>query len=221
MKFPRLDYVAVEEWLLSYVKGQTVLHLGCAGDLLQHGKDACLHYRLSKVCTTLCGIEIDKTAMETVKVWVPEDKDGRIRYFCGDVAELDKLGIRQKFRIIIAGSIIEHLSNPGLMLQHMRSFCQDDGKVIIVTPHVFGLMQFIRVALKADEAVNREHTCWFSIATLTELCSRHGLRPIEWYTGYGWQPPSLRWRIQRTLGVPFFRAFPRLGGSLIGVFVPR
>lgn len=62
MKFPRLDYVAVEEWLLSYVSNRTVLHLGCAGDLLQHGRDACLHYQLSKICTSLYGIELDKTA---------------------------------------------------------------------------------------------------------------------------------------------------------------
>lgn len=221
MKFPRLDYVAVEEWLLSYVSDRTVLHLGCAGNLLQYGRDACLHYRVSKVCTGLYGIELDKTALETVKAWVPEDKEGRIRYFAGNVEELDKILIQQKFDIVLAGSIIEHLSNPGLMLRHLRSLCRDDGKVIIITPHVFGLMQFVRVALKAEEAVNPQHTCWFSIVTLTELCSRYGLKPIEWHTGYGWKPPSLTLQIQRTLGVPFFRVVPRLGGSLIGVFVPR
>lgn len=220
MKLPKLSYVSVEEWLLSYAHGQTVLHLGCAGDLLRYGKSACLHYRLSTVCTNLYGVELDKTALQVVKDWVPEDQDGRIRYYCGDVAELDKFAIQQKFTLILAGSIIEHLSNPGLMLQHMRSLCRDDGKVVIVTPHVFGLMQFVRVAMKADEAVNREHTCWFSIMTLTELCSRYGLKPIEWHTGYGWQSPSLRWRVQRALGVPLFRVVPRLGGSLIGVFVP-
>jgi SAM-dependent methyltransferase len=127
----------------------------------------------------------------------------------------------QQFDVILAASIIEHLSNPGLMLKSFATLCNPNGRIIIVTPHVFGLLQFIRVAFYRREAVNPQHTCWFSISILTELCSRYGLTPIEWHTGFGWRPKSFKWSIQKSLGVPLFRLFPYIGGSLIGVFRPN
>jgi len=219
MKFPKLNYVSVEDWILSQVKGYSVLHLGCAGDYLKFGPEACLHYQISKVTNKLYGIEIDPLALETVKEWVPEDESGRIRYFNADVQQLDFLQ-GEKFQIILAASIIEHLSNPSRILESFRTLCEHNGRLIIVTPHVFGLMQFLRVAFKRREDVNPHHTCWFSISTLTELCSRYGLTPVEWHTGFGWRPKSFTWSIQKNLGVPLFRLFPHLGGSLIGVFKP-
>jgi 2-polyprenyl-3-methyl-5-hydroxy-6-metoxy-1,4-benzoquinol methylase len=220
MRFPSLDYVPVEEWLLSQVKGRSVLHLGCAGDYLRFGQEACLHYQIAKASNELYGVELDQSALEAVKKWVPEDESGTVRYFNADVQRLDCLEGKQ-FEIILAGSIIEHLSNPGLMLEKFTSLCKPEGKIIIVTPHVFGLLQFLRVAFYRREAVNTQHTCWFSISTLTELCSRYGLVPVEWHTGYGWRPHSLKWSIQKRIGVQFFRLFPHLGGSLIGVFKLR
>lgn len=219
MKFPKLSYVSIEEWIVSMVEGRSVLHLGCAGDYLNFGPEACLHYRISKVTGELYGIEINENALKIVQKWVPEDAEGRIRYFQGDVQKLDILRGKQ-FDVILAGSIIEHLSNPGEMLKFSRALCAPGGIIIIVTPHVFGILQFLRVAFYRKESVNPDHTCWFSISTLGELCSRYGLKPIEWYTGYGWRPKSIKWTIQKTLGVPLFKLFPHLGGSLVGVFKP-
>lgn len=220
MKLPKLDYVSVEDWILSQVKGRSILHLGCAGDYLQYGPDACLHYQISKVAGKLYGIEIDTIALETVKRWVPADENGKVKYFHANVEDLRFLE-GEKFQVILAASIIEHLSNPGEMLKSFQSLSEPDGKIVIVTPHVFGFLQFLRVAFYRKEAVNPQHTCWFSISTLTELCSRYDLDPIEWHTGFGWRPKSLRWTIQRNLGIPFFKRFSHLGGSLIGVFKPR
>ena len=222
MIFPKIKYVSVEDYIVyivSKVRGSSVLHLGCAGDYLKFGPDACLHYQISKVTDWLDGVEIDSEALEKVKAWVPEDSSGKIKYYLGDVQDLSFL-YGNKYDIILAGSIIEHLSNPGQMLESFVELCAADGLVIIVTPHVFGLMQFLRVALYRKEAVNPDHTCWFSISTLSELCSRYNLVPVEWHTGFGWRPKSWKWTIMKNLGVPLFKIFPHLGGSLIGVFRP-
>lgn len=34
-------------------------------------------------------------------------------------------------------------------------------------------------------AINKEHTIWFSIPTLNEICSRYCLKGVEYNTGYG------------------------------------
>ncbi len=198
-----------------------MLHLGCAGENLSRGAEACLHYRLSKICSELWGVEIDKAALEQVRSFTSAaNEDDRLRYLVGDVQRLDDIGIGRKFDVVLAGSVIEHLDNPGLMLQGAKSLCRAGGEVIIVTPNVFGLMQFLRVLLLRREAVNPQHTCWFSMQTLSELCHRYGLEPTQWHTGFSRRPASWSWSIKRSLGRAAFTLMPQVGGSLIGVFRP-
>jgi len=199
------------------MKGKSVLHLGCVGDFLTEGPKACMHVKISKVADVVWGIDIDSSGLDKVKAWLPEDGD-RIHYFCGNVENIQELEIDRKFDVIFIGSIIEHLSNPGLMISGITGLLTPDGVVIIVTPHSFGLLQYLRVAFCRKESVHPQHTCWFSISVLAELCSRYGLILLEGYTGYVYRIPSLRVSIERTLGVPFFKLFPHLGGTLIGIF---
>ncbi|MDA3892737.1 MAG: hypothetical protein PF517_13835 [Salinivirgaceae bacterium] len=79
-------------------------------------------------------------------------------------------------------------------------------------------MQYLRVALKRNEAVNAEHTCWYSIPTLSELASRFGFVPFEFATGYGYYKPTLKWKVKKAIGSVFFKMFPQLGGSLLAAF---
>ncbi len=221
MKLPSLQYVYVEDWILEQTRDRSVLHLGCAGDFLSAGDTACLHVQISRRARDLWGVELDRNALQQVQQWLPEDPEGRFRYFQGDVEDLSDLPIHRTFDTVLVGSIIEHLSNPGRMLSGIRKHVAPDGRVLVVTPHVFGLLQFMRVAFRRTEAVHPQHTSWYSISTLTELCRRHGLEPMEWFTGYGYRRPSWKVSLKRTIGVPFFRLFPHLGGSLLGVFKPR
>lgn len=217
MQLPSVSYVCVEDWLVDAARGRSVLHLGCAGDRLHLGPDLSLHVALAKGSSVLWGIERDREALATMRRWVPEERE-RIRYIEGDVQALGELQLPRQFQLVVAGSIIEHLENAGQMLAGLAAVLEPEGRVVIVTPHAFGLLQFVRVALTRREAVNPEHTCWYSIPTLAELCRRFDLRPEAWLTGYGWRPSSCTWAWQRRVGVSFFRRFPHLGGSLIGVF---
>jgi 2-polyprenyl-3-methyl-5-hydroxy-6-metoxy-1,4-benzoquinol methylase len=49
------------------------------------------------------------------------------------------------FDVVVAGDIIEHLSNPGLMLDGIRSRLATNGRVIISTPNAFGVASWLRV----------------------------------------------------------------------------
>jgi len=62
----------------------------------------------------------------------------------GDVERLDELPVDQKFDTVIAGDIIEHLSNPGQMLAGIKRFCGSDTRVIITTPNAFGAPNYLR-----------------------------------------------------------------------------
>lgn len=88
MILPELDYVSAEEWVVNKVRGFSVLHLGCAGDYLKFGHDACLHYQICTVAKRLHGVELNSKALEKVKEWVPEDSSGKIKYYLGDVQDL-------------------------------------------------------------------------------------------------------------------------------------
>jgi len=217
---PRLKYVAVDPWIVEKVRGKSVLHLGCVGDYAYDNEarwqDACLHLRLAEVVPLLHGLDLNHAGIERLARILPPD-DGRIEYLVGDVEETAALVGGRTYDCVVAGSIIEHLSNPGKMLESVGPALAVGGKLILVTPHSFGLPAFLRVAVKRNEAVNPEHTCWFSIATLTELLRRYGFEAIEWCTGYGYHHASRSWDISKKIGIPFLRLFPHLGGSLMCV----
>ena len=219
MKWPDTGYGSVEKFILARAAGRRILHIGCAGDYLDHGPEGVLHHQLSLVAKSLDGVEIQPKALATLRTLVPEDAGGRIRYHLADAENLAFLE-GKSFDLILAASIIEHLSNPGRMLRHFRSLCSPGGEIIIVTPNPFGLLQFLRVALRRNEPANPEHTSYFSPAVLTELCRRFDLEPTGWHTVYGWRPPSRAWRIKHAVGIPVLKLFPHVGGSLIGVFRP-
>lgn len=216
MKLPKLKYYFSEKWVIKKCLGKSVLHLGCAGDLnLKYGPKASLHCMLAGSSSVLWGVDIDVKSLDLVKKWIPETD--KIKYFTSNVENLENVPAK-KFEVIVAGSIIEHLSNPGLMLSSLKRFMNDNSIIIIVTPHTWGILQFIRVALFKIEAVNPEHTCWYSIPTLSELLSRYNYVPVEFNTGYGFHPDSIGWKIKKTVGLLFFSFFPHLGGSLLAVF---
>ena len=67
-----------------------------------------------------------------------------------------------KFDVIVIGDLIEHLSNPGLMLYRIKKFCDERTKIIITTPNAFGLLNFIRYSINKFKEGN-EHVMSFNI----------------------------------------------------------
>ena len=216
MKIPKLKYCFEQDWVVEKCLNKRVLHLGCAGDAtLKYGLDASMHYKISQVASVLDGVELNYESLNLVKQMVPENIN--IRYFKCNVENLSST-INDEYDVIVAGSIIEHLSNPGLMLESISKIMHDKTLLLIITPHVWGVLQIIRVVFSKNESVNPEHTCWFSIPTLNEVCSRYDLVPIEFCTGYSWKPQSIKWFLKKNIGILFFKLFPHLGGSLFGIY---
>ena len=182
-KLPRIGLVNRKDFVLDRCRGQWVLHLGACGDLP-------FHQELS-VTANVVGLDIDEQAIKEAK------GSGVNNIIYGNVEDLDVLPVDANFDIILAGEIIEHLSNPGRFLDAVKKLFSPHTRMIITTPNAFCLHRWLYRLLAGAEHVNPEHTCYYSLITLEHLLIRHDFRiagRYYWHSGlwfekvYKWLP---------------------------------
>jgi len=157
--------ILIKKW----VNGKTVLHLGCVqGSWKSAYRKEWIHGIIDKLSKKTVGIDILE---EDVKKLNELGYD--VRY--GDAQQLD---IGEKFDVIFAGELIEHLDNFKGFFNSCKKHMHDDSVLILTTPNSFGIRYFIRYFIKQD-IVNKEHTCWFDINTMKQLVKRFDLRIID------------------------------------------
>lgn len=83
--------------------------------------------------------------------------------------------------VVVAGEVIEHLSNPGRLLDAVRAL---NVPCVVTAPNAFSSAGD-RWLAKSQENVNGEHVAWYSHRTLKTLLERHGFRVTDfaWYKG--------------------------------------
>jgi SAM-dependent methyltransferase len=209
-------YVAKEDFILRIASGRSVLHLGCVGftdvapsDRAKLAKQS-LHWKPTQASETV-GVDYSIAVIDEYR------KLGVFtNIVAGDVERLDELPITQKFDVVIAGDIIEHLSNPGRMLDGIKRFCTSETRVIITTPNAFGAPNFLRYSAGTFRE-GAEHVMSFNQQNLATLLDRHGYSLSELHTCF--QPRSMEQHVSAffTLGRKVFEFFPRFGGTLLVV----
>ena len=105
---------------------------------------------------------------------------------CGNLETID---IGKTFDVIVAGDLIEHLSNPGLFLDNMKKHLRRDGVLILHTPNPFGITRFFQMLTKKHVEVNPDHACYYDVLTITQLLKRHGYEEIECLYSDTFTPP--------------------------------
>lgn len=166
------------------VRGKRVLDLGVVDSwrekvdtreqvLRSAGK---LFERVVAESASTVGLDIDQEGAELLSA-----KGFGVRY--GDVHTVD---LNEKFDVIVAGEIIEHLENPGQFLRNMRRHLVDDGTIIVTTPNPFYAKQSYKIWRKGRPQVHTEHTCWFDPITLGQLMEMTGFKPTVAY----WHQPQ-------------------------------
>jgi len=217
---PKVEgYVEKNGEILAICAGKRVLHLGCVGftdspvDLkIQLAKES-LHQSLSGCCDCT-GVDLDATSIAQLQ------HDGIFKnVITGDVEKLSELpaGLGL-FDIIVAGDIIEHLSNPGAMLDGAKSLLKPGGQLIVSTPNAMGLPAYARFVLGTFRE-GGQHVLAFNSAVLFQLLTRHGYKILHIYTGYQ--------KASKTNIGPFFEIgkwifsfVPKFGGTLFFVATP-
>lgn len=132
----------------------------------------------------------------------------------GNVEQLDSIALDESgYEVIVAGDIIEHVSNPGLMLDGIRSRLKEDGILIVSTPNAFGIAAWLRF-LRGRFREGEQHVMCFNAIALRQLLERHGFKVEECITCY-------QSRAEKTYGWSFkvlralLKLHPRFGGTLL------
>ena len=153
---PETESIDRGKYILEKATDKNVLDLGCTGALTP---------ALQKVVKKHWGIDI-----------VPE-APGVEDYY---QINLDKVGELPDFpdlELIVAGEVIEHLSNAGHFLNLLRGL---NVPIILTTPNAHSISG--KHTLKNGiENVNKEHVAWYSYTTLKTLVERHSFRILEWF----------------------------------------
>lgn len=174
------------DWVARYTKNKNVLDLGCVdGNLNNTDKKNWLHGVIKKNAKSVLGVDCLEDA-----VFDLQNKGYNV--ICDDV---EKLELGKTFDIIVAGDIIEHLSNFGLFFESIQTHLKKSGTVLISTPNPLTLPRFIRLLMFGWAGGGDGHTCWFTRKNMRELSSRYGFEVVElayvddvyrWYLRAGW-----------------------------------
>ncbi len=153
--------------ILPLIKGKDVLDVGCVEHTINAIADNpfWVHSFLRDNSNVL-GIDILE---KEIKVFVAGGWNMK-------VANAETFELKEKFDVIFAGELIEHLSNPGLFLQQSKKHLKKNGLLVITTPNTFYAPRLLRsiFTLNDDPVANEEHTNWFSPTTLKTLFEREG-----------------------------------------------
>jgi hypothetical protein len=176
-------------------RAKSVLHVGCvdAGLLEERfARGELLHQKLRKVARRLIGTDIDADGIRFLAAHGIEDV---YRVDLSDPTAALPFA-RQTFDVIVLSEVIEHLLNPGRMLQRLQELMQPEVTALLVTvPNAFTVNNLLHMA-RGVEYVHPDHNCYFSYVTLRNVLQKSGLRIAE-ELAYTFEADVLPARIRR------------------------
>ncbi len=218
---PRTRIHRRDRYLTKLCMNRNVVHLACAAwpftaELIVNGD--LLHAKLHDVAENLTGVDICSEGLEIL----------RSRF--GELYEADLLCIDQFSRFVdqlpwapdvfVAGELIEHLDQPGRLLENCHAVMPQTSKLVITVPNAFSAKSFLRVAVGVEK-VSADHVAYYSLTNLRELVSRAGFELLEtvWYRSEG--DAHLAERVVDFAIKPCLWACPQLADGLIVVCQPK
>lgn len=174
-RLARTPTVDRRTYILDACRGARVLHLGCVDHPFLPARLASgelLHAAIDDVAAELSGVDLDRAGLETLRA------AGFSNLYEANIEELDTASITERFDVVVAGEIIEHLASPGAFLRHVPRLLAPGGRLLVTVPSA----QSIRLAanaLRGVEMVHPDHKAYFSPHTLTRLLESHGLTVVD------------------------------------------
>ncbi|QQS41971.1 MAG: class I SAM-dependent methyltransferase [Acidobacteriota bacterium] len=163
-------------------EGRSVLHLGCTNwpytkEAIDDG--SLLHFRLAEAASELYGFDFDEEGLETLR------NAGVLDLYRADLEALDEVDLDRRFDVIVAGEMIEHLTNPGLFLRGIKRFMDRDSRLVITTVNAYCGMRFVQYALRGRggvaEPVHPDHVAYYSYRTLRLAVEKEGFEVDDFY----------------------------------------
>lgn len=142
------------EYCKDLCRGQKVLHIGCS-DYPIFEESTNLHIKLVYVASELHGCDLN--GLDVMR----KHYDGiYIKHLDASDADYD---------IILVPNIIEHLVNPGLMVDEL--FCINFKKLFVLVPNYFISEQATHIDGIFTERIHPDHYAWYSPYTIWKLFS--------------------------------------------------
>ena len=110
------------------------LDIGCGGGLLSE--------RISRLGASVTGIDVTKRSIEIAKTHAL-NSGLNINYINTDVSSFVKNNVSNKFDLIIASEVIEHLDNRNLFFKEVSKLLKNKGILIITTINKTALSLFL------------------------------------------------------------------------------
>ena len=169
-----------EEVLQEYVKEGSLLDCGVvdswksvqATEERLQGFATSLHEHLRQMNPDVLGVDIDAEGIELL----------RKRGYNVRCENVENMQLDEQFDTIVAGELIEHLPNPGLMLQNLREHLKPGGNLILSTCNPFYVKHHWNIWRRGDIRVHDEHTAWFEPHTISRLLHMSGfeVKRLAW-----------------------------------------
>lgn len=215
----QFELVQRVEFIKRACAGNRVLHLGCTNwpyteDAIS--KNMLLHLELEKISESIYGFDFDQHGLDMLQ------SAGSSNLYQADLERLEEVPLDEKFDVIIAGEIIEHLSNPGRFLSGIQRFMDCKTTLVITTVNAYCALRFAQYGLRGrrgeKEPVHPDHVGYYSFRTLTLLLERHGLRTdaFHFYDVGVEHRPYLPW-YYRLVNDVSVKLFPHLSDGVIAV----
>jgi glycosyltransferase involved in cell wall biosynthesis len=163
-----------ESFLYGRIQGKSVLDVGSIG---QTGSYSLWNFLVCHA-DDIIGVDLPESPVDAETEFsvdqhhLAHKNDPKIVY-----GNIEWVELGRTFDIVVAGDVIEHVSNQGLMLDNIKKHLSANGELIITTPNAKWLTVFLKP--------NKSHVLWHDRYTLTQLLHRHGYRiaEIRYYCG--------------------------------------
>ena len=163
-----------EDFILQVCRDKCVLHVGCADSPYTETRLAdgtLLHCRIENLARVQYGIDIDAAGIGLLR------GAGYRNLAVGNVEEV--LSAKPfgdvEFDVVVAGEVLEHLSNPGFFLDSLRPLLKSPSALLaLTTTNATCAYRFLFAALTGRECVHPDHVSYYSQSTLCRLLRDHG-----------------------------------------------
>ena len=178
----KFELVQRVDFIKKACEGKKVLHLGCTNypytkRSIETG--ALLHLELEKTARSLYGFDFDQEGLDILAA------EGGKNLFRADLQKLEEVALDETFDVIIAGEMIEHLTNPGLFLQGIKRFMNPQTDLVITTINAYCALRFLIYGLRGrggeNEPVHPDHVAYYSYKTLSLVLQREELSLKRFY----------------------------------------
>lgn len=174
-------------------EGKSVLDVGCVGEMTPYGHPLWLHSQVCEVASSVLGIDNDLKRVNEIR---------RAGYKVVP-ADAEDFNLNESFDVVLAGELIEHLSNPGKFLESAAHHLRKGGKLVLTTPNLHAAYHLKEKFLHCRDS--KKHVLGFTPGLLRNLLERSGWKVEQMRLVSHEAVSSWRGKLSSRLLPPFLR----------------